>query len=194
MNHDIDLDLIKKSKEGDIYSQEILLQKYKNLVKSIANKYHIKGADKEDILQEGMIGLYKAIRDYDIDKNVYFNIFARKCIARQIITAVRNANRQKNKPLNEYLSFDDINIEEDYEKFIDEENPETIFIRKEQNTQLNENLKKILTRREYLVLNLFLKGYSHKEISKKLGITVRGTSGAIQRVKYKLLTRDKKIL
>ena len=194
--NDVDLDLIIKSKMGDEESQEKILKKYKNLVKSISNKYNIAGADKDDILQEGMIGLYKAIRDFDVNGKVYFNIFAKKCISNQILTAVRNSNRKKNIPLNDYLSFE-VLLEEDKAKYFgtsDNENPEVIFFKKESNKQLEEKLEKKLTRREYLVLMLFSKGYSHKEISKILGITVRGATGALQRVKYKLLTRDKRIL
>lgn len=194
---DLDLDLVIKSKAGDVESQELLFQKYKNLVKSIANKYTIVGADKDDILQEGMIGLYKAIRDFDISGKVYFNIFAKKCITNQIITAVRTSNRQKNIPLNEYLPFDVLG-EDDRIKYAgdsdEENNPETIVIRKEQSKQFNENLEKNLTKREYLVLTLFARGYSYKEISKMLGITIRSATGAMQRAKYKLLTRDKRIL
>ena len=194
--NDVDLDLIIKSKMGDEESQEKILKKYKNLVKSISNKYNIAGADKDDILQEGMIGLYKAIRDFDVNGKVYFNIFAKKCISNQILTAVRNSNRKKNIPLNDYLSFE-VLLEEDKAKYFgtsDNENPEVIFFKKESNKQLEEKLEKKLTRREYLVLMLFSKGYSHKEISKILGITVRGATGALQRAKYKLLTRDKRIL
>ena len=114
--NDVDLDLIIKSKMGDEESQEKILKKYKNLVKSISNKYNIAGADKDDILQEGMIGLYKAIRDFDVNGKVYFNIFAKKCISNQILTAVRNSNRKKNIPLNDYLSFE-VLLEEDKAKY-----------------------------------------------------------------------------
>lgn len=196
MSEDRDLELIKKSKIGDVKSQEILLKKYKNLVKSIANKYHIVGSDKDDILQEGMIGLYKAIQDFNLEGNVYFNIFAKKCITNQIISAVRFANKQKNFPLNNYISLDEINIDEieKIEKNSILEDPETIFLKKENLIQFKERLKKYLTKREYLVLILFAKGYSYKEISNMLGITIRSATGSIQRAKFKLLTKSKKIL
>ncbi|MGB5823220.1 MAG: RNA polymerase sporulation sigma factor SigH [Proteocatella sp.] len=190
-----DDEIVMKAQAGDNDAQEFILKKYKNLVKSNARQYHINGADKEDLIQEGMIGLYKAIRDYNHEKNIYFHVFAQLCITRQILTAVRGANRKKHIPLNDYVSLN-ATYEEDQENLIDQLNkqkikgPEEILIEKEDNENLRKTLKEILTEKEVRIVDLYLQGYSYVEMAKIIGISDKGISSALHRVKKKLTQKQ----
>lgn len=194
----MDDEIAHKAHMGDKISQEILLLKYKNLVKSIAKAYNIAGADYEDIIQEGMIGLYKAIRDFDITKGVYFHVFAKTCINRQIITAVRTAARKKHAPLNESISFDNHFVEAELNFMpgnrAESNNPEKILLAKERQELIQEMIEKLLTQKEKQVLELYLKGSSYKEMAAKIGITEKGISSTIHRIKRKLLTKGTNVL
>lgn len=187
-----------RARAGDRECQDYLLNKYKNLVKKIARPYNIAGGDTQDIIQEGMIGLYKAIRDFDISKGIYFHIFAKTCINRQIITAVRTASRKKHNPLNNYISLDvkdgDDEKEKIYHEDIYDDNPETIILSKERSEIFNKHLKEVLTEKEQRVLALYLKNHSYAEIAEKVGITYKGITSTIHRIKRKLLTRGDNIL
>lgn len=180
-----------EAQNGDKDAQEFILRKYKNLVKSHAKQYHINGADKEDLIQEGMIGLYKAIRDYNPQKNIYFHVFAQLCIARQIMTAVKSANRKKHTPLNDYISLD-INTEEVTENLIEQfsvnavKGPEQLLIEKEDSENMRKKLKRTLTEKEIKIVDLYLKGYSYAEMAAIVGISDKGISSALHRVKKKL--------
>lgn len=177
-----------------------MLQKYKNLVKRIAGPYNIVGGDFQDILQEGMIGLYKAIRDFDRKKGIYFHVFAKTCINRQIIDAIRSANRKKHSPLNNYVSLDAENDDnEGYEHFFvnkseEHRDPEAIILSKERMELLDQALKRILTNKEKQILNLYLQNYSYSEMAEEVGITYKGITSTMQRIKRKLLTRGSNIL
>ena len=139
-----DEELVLKYRNGDEKAVEFLLEKYKNLVRKEARAYFLEGADGDDLLQEGMIGLYRAIRDYKSDKNVAFMVFASLCIKRQIKTAVTRSNRLKNKPLNDYVSFDTPIMDEQGEESVlldvipsnEDVNPEKLVIEREQSSQL----------------------------------------------------------
>lgn len=179
-----------EAQNGDKDAQEFILKKYKNLVKSHAKQYHINGADKEDLIQEGMIGLYKAIRDYNPEKNTYFHVFAQLCIARQIMTAVKSANRKKHTPLNDYISLD-INVEDISENIVDQfsavvKGPEQLLIEKEDSENMRKKLQKTLTEKEIKIVDLYLKGYSYSEMADIVGISDKGISSALHRVKKKL--------
>ncbi len=179
-----------EAQDGDKDAQEFILKKYKNLVKSHAKQYHINGADKEDLIQEGMIGLYKAIRDYNPEKNTYFHVFAQLCIARQIMTAVKSANRKKHTPLNDYISLD-INVEDISENIVDQfsavvKGPEQLLIEKEDSENMRKKLQKTLTEKEIKIVDLYLKGYSYSEMADIVGISDKGISSALHRVKKKL--------
>lgn len=186
-----DDETVMKAQVGDKDAQEFILKKYKNLVKSNARQYHINGADKEDLIQEGMIGLYKAIRDYDSQRNIYFHVFAQLCITRQIMTAVRSANRKKHTPLNDYVSLN-VTSEEDQESLLEQLNkqkikgPEEILIEKEDSENLRKTLKEILTEKEVRIVDLYLQGYSYSEMANIVGISDKGISSALHRVKKKL--------
>lgn len=176
------------------------MQKYKNLVKRIAGPYNIVGGDFQDIIQEGMIGLYKAIRDFDRKKRIYFHVFAKTCINRQIIDAIRSANRKKHSPLNNYISLDAENDDNDgYEHFFvnkseEHRDPEAIILSKERMELLDQALKRILTNKEKQILNLYLQNYSYSEMAEEVGITYKGITSTMQRIKRKLLTRGSNIL
>lgn len=179
--------------KDDSEALEYLLNKYKYFVRAKARTYFLVGADKEDLVQEGMIGLYKAIRDYDGQRQASFHVFAELCITRQIITAIKTATRQKHKPLNSYVSLNKPVTEEEPEKtLIDvisgakEQNPETIMIDKESFAQIESSMEKMLSDLEWKVLCLFLRGKSYQEIAEKLGRQVKSIDNALQRVKSKL--------
>lgn len=180
-----------EAQNGDKDAQEFILRKYKNLVKSHAKQYHITGADKEDLIQEGMIGLYKAIRDYNPEKNTYFHVFAQLCIARQIMSAVKSANRKKHTPLNDYISLD-VSAEDVSENLIEQfsvnavKGPEQLLIEKEDSENMRKKLQKALTEKEIKIVDLYLKGYSYAEMAEIVGISDKGISSTLHRVKKKL--------
>ena len=183
------LDIIR---DGDNNPVEYLINKYKNLVKIRARAYFIIGADKEDIIQEGMIGLYKAIRDYK-KMDASFQTFAKVCIDRQIMTAIKTANRKKHLPLNSYLSLNMLAYQEDDQTtYIDklEEskilNPEEIIIDKENVKNLQEKINKNLSELEKKVLSFYLKGVSYSVIAKKLEKDEKSIDNAIQRIRKKI--------
>lgn len=185
--------LVELSIAGDEIATECLLARYKNLVRSRARMYFLAGADKEDIIQEGMIGLFKAIRDYNRDKAASFHGFAELCIKRQIITAVKTATRQKHMPLNSYVSLSNPVYENDAEGFLEdvlqggkEADPEHVFISKENTEFLNERINEVLSTLEKTVLLLYLEGKSYQEIAKLLDKPAKAIDNALQRVKKKM--------
>ena len=186
--------LLDLSREGNSQAQEFLLNKYKPLVKSKSRAFFLMGADKEDIIQEGMIGLYKAVRDYRKEKNVAFHVFAELCINRQIISAVKAATRQKHIPLNSYISLNKPVFEEGHSEatFMDmmQEgeafNPEVVLISQENKNFIQEQMQKGLSNFEAKVLMLYLQGESYYEISQKFQKTEKSVDNALQRVKKKM--------
>lgn len=188
-----DESIIELIKNGDINAQEYIMDKYKSVVKSKARAYFLIGADREDIIQEGMIGLYKAVRDYQTDRNASFRSFADICINRQMITAVKTATRQKHIPLNSYVSlnkpvFDDeaIHTYMDMLKEYETANPESMFISRENRTYIESNLTKILSVFELKVLSLYLQGKTYAEIGESLNKPEKSIDNALQRVKKKI--------
>jgi RNA polymerase sporulation-specific sigma factor len=154
-----DSDLIIAANSGDKDSQELLIKKYKYLVRQKAASYYISGGDNEDIIQEGMIGLFKAIRDYKKGHNTTFHTFAALCINRQILTAIKASNRFKHSPLNSFVNIDN-NIEQNCS------NPESLFINRETKSTFENNMHKVLSPLEEKVLNLRITGNSYAEIAK----------------------------
>lgn len=188
-----DEEVVAIAKADNSDATDYIIDKYKNFVKSRARTYFLIGADKEDIIQEGMIGLYKAIRDYDPDKPASFRGFAEICITRQIITAIKTATRQKHIPLNSYVSLNKPVYDDESERTMLEMvakkesfNPEEIMITKEHFTFMIEKMAEVLSSLEWRVMNLFLDGKSYSEIAKKLGKSEKSIDNALQRIKKKV--------
>lgn len=181
---------LTKNDEGAL---EYLMEKYKNLVLKKSRPYFLIGADKDDLIQEGMIGLYKAIMDYNEDKNAAFKTFANLCITRQIITAVKTSTRQKHMPLNSYLSLDKPLFDEETDVTVGENitselftEPEQQIIHTEDINNIKSGIETVLTDMEKRVLKLYLAGKSYKEISEVLNKPAKSIDNALQRVKKKL--------
>ncbi len=186
--------LAQLSQAGDSEATEYLLSKYRTLVRRKARTYFLIGADSEDIVQEGMIGLFKAVRDYKEDRQSGFRAFAELCITRQIITAIKMATRQKHAPLNTYVSLNRPLGFEEYELTLldivsrEEQglDPEEIFIHREQFSDLGTKLMGILSALERKVLSLYIRGKSYQEIGAVLGKEPKSIDNALQRIKHKI--------
>ncbi|MGG3955583.1 RNA polymerase sporulation sigma factor SigH [Anoxybacillus kestanbolensis] len=179
--------------QGDSEALDYLIHKYKNFVRAKARSYFLVGADREDIVQEGMIGLYKAIRDFKEDKQSSFKAFAELCITRQMITAIKMATRQKHIPLNCYVSLDKPIYEDDSARTLMDvlsgakmTNPEELIINREEFDHMEEKMTELLSDLERKVLLLYLEGRSYQEISEELNRHVKSIDNALQRVKRKL--------
>lgn len=192
MSDDELLELINKK---DTDALDFLICKYKDLVNSKVNKYFIIGAEKEDIVQEGLIGLYKAIKDYKPDKQNSFKSFANLCIERQLITAIKSSNRQKHMPLNSYLSLNmsAYENEEDSTELIETfknnvvEDPLDTITKKEYYEEIQKVIHKNLSDFEEKVLDRFVQGESYEVIAKKLDTPVKSVDNAIQRIRKKAI-------
>lgn len=188
-----DEEIVELAQEGNRYATEFLVDKYKNFVRAKARSYFLIGADKEDIIQEGMIGLFKAIRDYKLDKLTSFRAFAELCITRQIITAIKTATRQKHIPLNSYVSLNKPIYDEESDRTLMDvlstakiTNPEEIVISREEFIFIEKKMGEILSSLEWKVLMAYLEGKSYQEISVELKRHVKSIDNALQRVKRKL--------
>jgi len=188
-----DEEIVEVARTGSVEAQEYLINKYKGFVKAKARSYFLIGADREDIIQEGMIGLYKAIRDFRSDKLTSFKAFAELCITRQIITAIKTATRQKHIPLNSYVSLNRPIYDEDSDRTLldimpsDQVlDPEEVVISAEEIGRMEEQITEILSELEWQVLNCYLDGKSYVEIADELQRHVKSVDNALQRVKRKL--------
>lgn len=184
--------LLEKVKNGDNEALETLINKYKELVNMKVGKYFIIGAEKEDIYQEGMIGLYKAIKSFDVEKQNSFKTFANLCIERQLITAIKSSNRQKHMPLNSYLSlngaaYDDENDTSLLEIFNSHtvEDPLETLTKKEYFKSVEDKIEENLSEFEKQVLHRYVKGESYTTIAEKLNSPVKSIDNAIQRIRKK---------
>jgi RNA polymerase sporulation-specific sigma factor len=189
----LDENIIGDARSGNTKALEYLINKYKSFVRAKARTYFLIGADREDIIQEGMIGLYKAIRDFREDKLSSFRAFAELCITRQIITAIKTATRQKHIPLNSYVSLNKPIFDEESDRtlmdVISEESiydPEEMMINREEFTGIEVKMSEILSGLEWEVLSFYLQGKSYQEIAEELDRHVKSIDNALQRVKRKL--------
>ncbi|MGL5206467.1 MAG: RNA polymerase sporulation sigma factor SigH [Acidaminococcaceae bacterium] len=180
-------------KEENLLAQEYLLYKYRNFVRAKARSYFLIGAEREDIIQEGMIGLFKAIRDFRNDKLSSFRAFAELCVTRQIITAIKTATRQKHIPLNSYVSLNKPIYEEDSDRTLLDvisgakvANPEEMVISREEFLDIENKMNNILSDLEWKVLMSYLDGKSYQEIALDLDRHIKSIDNALQRVKRKL--------
>ncbi len=188
-----DEEIVALCHSGESDAEEYLMMKYKNFVRSKARSYFLIGADHEDIVQEGMIGLYKSIRDYRKERLSSFRAFAELCITRQIITAIKTATRQKHIPLNSYVSLNKPLYDEESDRTLMDvimeaqvSNPEELIINRENVGNMHARLGELLSGLEQDVLNAYLDGKSYQEIARNLGRHVKSIDNALQRVKRKL--------
>jgi len=182
---------LARNYDGD--ALEYLLNKYKNFVRAKARSYFLIGADREDIVQEGMIGLYKAVRDFRPSKLTSFRAFAELCVTRQIITAIKTATRQKHRPLNSYVSLNKPAYDEESDRMLIDvlssvkvSNPEDIIIGREDYSTIETKMGKLLSPLEMQVLRKYIEGKSYYEVADELGRSVKSVDNALQRVKNKL--------
>jgi RNA polymerase sporulation-specific sigma factor len=188
-----DEELVAQARDGSEVALETLINKYKNFVRAKARSYFLVGADREDIIQEGMIGLYKAVRDFRNDKLSSFRAFAELCVTRQIITAIKTATRQKHIPLNSYVSLNKPIYDEDSDRTLLDvlsgvhvSDPEELVINREEFDDIEEKMGEILSDLEWKVLVSYLEGRSYQEIAVDLNRHVKSIDNALQRVKRKL--------
>lgn len=191
-----DEEIIKEIRNGDKQALTYLMNKYKEVVNLKVGKYFMVGAEKEDIVQEGLIGLFKAIKTFNAEKNNTFKTFANMCIERQLITAIKSSNRQKHMPLNSYLSLNMSaydNEEENGAELMDTfdsktiEDPLETIINKEYYDEIERSIDKTLSQFEKQVLDRYMKGESYVTIAKRLDSPVKSVDNAIQRIRKKAI-------
>jgi len=186
-------EIVEGAKQGSTYALEHLINKYRAFVRAKAKSYFLVGADRDDITQEGMIGLYKAIRDFKPDKLSSFRAFAELCITRQIITAIKTATRQKHIPLNSYVSLNKPIYDEDSDRTLLDilsggkiTDPEELVIHQEEFKDIECRMGELLSDLECKVLRYYLDGKSYQEIAEELDRHVKSIDNALQRVKRKV--------
>ena len=189
-----DEELIEKTRLGDLEAQNYLLEKYRNLVTVKANKFFLIGAESDDMLQEGMIGLFKAIQSFNLDKNNSFKSFANLCIERQLITAIKTSNRQKHIPLNYSFSLNKSAFDEDEDTSLMEildskyvEDPLDTITKKEYFDTIENKINQNLSFFEKKVLKSYIQGESYIDIANKLNSPVKSVDNAIQRIRKKAI-------
>ncbi len=189
----LDEELVDNVRNGSNKALEHLINKYKNFVRAKARTYFLIGADREDIIQEGMIGLFKAVRDFKGDKLSSFRAFAELCITRQIITAIKTATRQKHIPLNSYISLNKPIFDEESDRTLMDvicegkvSDPEEMMINREEFKNIEGKMSEVLSELEWEVLSYYLQGKSYNEIAVDLDRHVKSIDNALQRVKRKL--------
>ena len=195
-NNLTDEEIISQIKQGDESALVYLLEKYKDIVNAKVGKYFIIGAEREDVIQEGMIGLFKSIKDFNPEKQNTFKSFANICVERQLITAIKSSNRQKHMPLNSYLSLNTAaydNNDENSVELIDTfdsktvEDPLETIMKEEYYNEIQNAVNKSLSKFEKQVLDRFIKGESYVTIAKRLDSPVKSVDNAIQRIRKKAI-------
>lgn len=188
-----DEELVELSAGGDKSATEVIFSRYKNLVKNRAKAYYLAGADHDDIVQEGMIGLFKAIRDFDVTKQPAFSGFADLCIKRNMISAVKTSTRKKHSPLNSYVSLSEPVFDDNEERTLGEmiiekksSDPEEMFLQREKTKYINQEIEDKLSKLEKSVLLRYLNGINYTDIAAELNRTPKSIDNALQRIKRKL--------
>jgi RNA polymerase sporulation-specific sigma factor len=189
-----DDDLVTLFRQGDMQALEVLLDRYRRFTRSKAKGYFLVGADFDDIEQEGMIGLFKAVRDYRPDRQSSFRAFAELCVTRHIITAIKTATRQKHQPLNQYVSLSSLRASDGgedrpVEDLLDDHqapDPADEVVSSERMADMRASMAELLSRLEVEVLRLYVEGRSYQEIGQLLGRHVKSIDNALQRIKRKL--------
>lgn len=180
--------IIELIRDGDNEAMDYMLNKYKNVVRIKARTMFLIGGENDDLIQEGMIGLYKAIRDYDMDKEASFASFASVCISRQIYTAVNASNRKKHTPLNSYISFSGLEEEENIHSVAgqSERSPEELIIDKENVSMIEYYLERELSKFELEVLRMYIEGAGYIEIAERMDKKPKAIDNALQRIRSKV--------
>ena len=189
-----DTELVEQARYGEERAIEVLLARYRNFARSKARSYFLAGSEREDVVQEGMIGLFKAIRDFDLQQKTPFRAFAELCISRQILTAIKTANRHKHHPLNSSVSLDAPAYEDNDASSVTDflmspkrtSDPAELVISAEEIEALRTSMTRNLTELEGEVLTLYMDGKSYEEIAGTLGNHVKSIDNALQRIKRKL--------
>lgn len=192
-----DEELVALAQSGDSAAMDFILKKYSADVRATANRYFLVGAEHDDLVQEGMIGLFKAVQSYSPEKNAAFRSFAALCVTRNILTAIKGATRQKHLPLNSYISLDKPVYEDDHDLTLmdvvgrnETVNPEDIIISREKFIFFGDRLVKFLSKLECQVLLYYLRGESYTDIAARLGKDPKAIDNAIQRIRRKLRKID----
>ena len=180
-----DEDLLRRLRSGESEIADYLVDKYKYLVRQKARPLYLTGGDQEDLIQEGMLGLFKAIQGYQEDKETAFSTFAALCIDRQMYSAISMSQRQKHQPLNSFVSLSEPVSEQEL-RLIDEETPEVIMISRESVDRMHEKIREILSPFEYQVLELYLKGYGYQQIAQQMEKSPKAIDNALQRIRTKV--------
>ena len=181
-----DEELIRRYRAGESGISDYLIEKYKGMIRTRARAMYLIGGDTDDLIQEGMIGMFKAIRDYQPDREASFFTFATMCVERQLISAIKNYNRQKNMVLNQAVPLEPIEVAEGFFRHFEEENPENIVIAQESRIALEELIREHLSPLEMDVLRYYLAGESYTRIGERLGKPPKAIDNALQRIRKKI--------
>ena len=185
-----DEELIRRFRSGEKEIMDFILEKYKPMVRKKTKLLYLIGGENDDLIQEGMIGLFKAARDYNLEKDSSFYHFADLCVSRQLATAMEASNRKKHSPLNNYISFSaeekeaGVSMEEIFS--VDEDSPERLFIEKECLDEFNSKIQSNLSKMEHQVLKLYLAGNDYNQIAKIMGKSSKSIDNALQRIRQKV--------
>lgn len=192
-DREADESVIARIRSGSDDAMELIVHRYKPLVLSRARSYFLIGADHDDLVQEGMIGLFKAVRDYRDERNIAFRMFAEMCVVRQMISAVKAASRLKHQPLNSYVSLSRHAYDDESDRSLMEklsvmpgDNPENLFIRSEEMHVLNQTVERLLSPFERQVLALYLDGIAYSDIADRLEKPTKAIDNALQRIRRKI--------
>lgn len=180
-----DEELLIMQQQGESMIMDYLIEKYKPMVRQKARVLYLVGGDQDDLIQEGMIGLFKAVRDYRTDKDASFKTFAQLCVDRQIYHAIQNSNRQKHQPLNSYVSINGEEWEAEARKMF-QQSPENIVIANEAAILLQDKILKELSKMENQVLEMYMDGDNYLEIAGKMGKSPKSIDNALQRIRTKV--------